>query len=110
MNEWTPSFGKIPTFNHKNFRDVAQPGSAHVWGAWGRKFESCHPDSYVLKPLLSKGFIILEKIFSEFLEQLLTINSHIGAFKHCWRLNSQQKIFYAKRRILVYLSRLDYSG
>ena len=25
-------------------RDVAQPGSAHVWGAWGRKFESCHPD------------------------------------------------------------------
>ncbi len=26
------------------FRDVAQPGSAHVWGAWGRKFESCHPD------------------------------------------------------------------
>ena len=27
------------------FRDVAQPGSAHVWGAWGRKFESCHPDN-----------------------------------------------------------------
>ena len=26
------------------FRDVAQPGSAHVWGAWGRKFKSCHPD------------------------------------------------------------------
>ena len=26
------------------FRDVAQPGSAHVWGVWGRKFESCHPD------------------------------------------------------------------
>jgi hypothetical protein len=28
---------------HPN-RDVAQPGSAHAWGAWGRKFESCHPD------------------------------------------------------------------
>ena len=28
---------------HKK-RDVAQPGSAHVWGAWGRKFKSCHPD------------------------------------------------------------------
>ena len=28
-----------------DFRDVAQPGSAHVWGAWGRKFESCHPDT-----------------------------------------------------------------
>jgi hypothetical protein len=25
-------------------RDVAQPGSAHVWGAWGRKFKSCRPD------------------------------------------------------------------
>ena len=25
-------------------RDVAQPGSVHVWGAWGRKFKSCHPD------------------------------------------------------------------
>ena len=30
------------------FRDVAQPGSAHVWGAWGRKFESCHPDKISL--------------------------------------------------------------
>ena len=29
------------------FRDVAQPGSAHVWGAWGRKFESCHPDQMI---------------------------------------------------------------
>ena len=27
-----------------SIRDVAQPGSAHAWGAWGRKFESCHPD------------------------------------------------------------------
>ena len=26
-------------------RDVAQPGSAHAWGAWGRRFKSCHPDS-----------------------------------------------------------------
>ena len=26
------------------FRVVAQSGSAHVWGAWGRKFESCLPD------------------------------------------------------------------
>ena len=28
------------------FRVMAQPGSAHVWGAWGRKFESCSPDRY----------------------------------------------------------------
>ena len=27
-------------------RVVAQPGSAHVWGAWGRKFESCLPDFF----------------------------------------------------------------
>jgi hypothetical protein len=25
-------------------RDVAQPGRVHVWGACGRKFESCRPD------------------------------------------------------------------
>ncbi len=36
------------------FRDVAQPGSAHVWGAWGRKFKSCRPDkqslAYIKRP------------------------------------------------------------
>ena len=26
-------------------RDVAQPGSATVWGTGGRKFKSCHPDN-----------------------------------------------------------------
>jgi hypothetical protein len=25
-------------------RGVAQSGSVRVWGAWGRKFKSCHPD------------------------------------------------------------------
>ena len=29
-----------------NQRDVAQPGSAHAWGAWGRRFKSCHPDKF----------------------------------------------------------------
>ena len=29
----------------KNERDVAQPGRVRVWGACGRKFKSCHPDS-----------------------------------------------------------------
>jgi hypothetical protein len=28
----------------KYVRDVAQPGSVHAWGAWGRKFKSCRPD------------------------------------------------------------------
>ena len=31
---------------HFPFRDVAQPGSAHAWGAWGRRFKSCHPDNF----------------------------------------------------------------
>ena len=38
-------------------RAVAQPGSAHVWGAWGRKFESCHPD-YNKSHLILMGFVI----------------------------------------------------
>ena len=29
----------------ENLRDVAQPGSATVWGTGGRKFKSCHPDN-----------------------------------------------------------------
>ena len=37
------------TFTSLFKRDVAQPGSAHVWGAWGRKFESCHPDNQKLR-------------------------------------------------------------
>lgn len=35
-NKWKYIFAAI--------RDVAQPGSVHVWGAWGRKFESCRLD------------------------------------------------------------------
>ncbi len=31
---------------YKLIRDVAQSGSAHAWGAWGRKFKSCHPDFF----------------------------------------------------------------
>ena len=31
-------------FKNYLFRDVAQSGSAHAWGAWGRRFKSCHPD------------------------------------------------------------------
>ncbi len=30
----------VPTID----RGVAQLASAHVWGTWGRKFESSHPD------------------------------------------------------------------
>ena len=34
----------IITFAPTNDRGVAQLASAHVWGTWGRKFESSHPD------------------------------------------------------------------
>ena len=33
-----------PTLFSIIIRDVAQSGSAHAWGAWGRRFKSCHPD------------------------------------------------------------------
>ena len=33
--------------NEKN-RDVAQFGSAYALGAWGRRFESCHPDIVIV--------------------------------------------------------------
>ncbi len=31
------------------FRGVAQPGSAHVWGACGRRFKSSRPDQKILE-------------------------------------------------------------
>jgi hypothetical protein len=34
----------LHSFEKRRFRDVAQPGSALVWGARGRWFESSHPD------------------------------------------------------------------
>ncbi len=34
----------ITTFASTIDRGVAQLASAHVWGTWGRKFESSHPD------------------------------------------------------------------
>jgi hypothetical protein len=39
------------------FRGVAQPGSALVWGARGRKFKSCHPDKS--KTLVQKYQVFL---------------------------------------------------
>ena len=61
-------------------REVAQPGSAHAWGAWGRRFKSCHPDflglSYIYlmeidKKLISqkKPFYPISKSLKLFLEQ-----------------------------------------
>ena len=37
--------------NSSRHRDVAQSGSATVWGTGGRKFESCHPDEESVRAL-----------------------------------------------------------
>ena len=64
MPDFPTGFTLLPEF----FRDVAQPGSAHVWGAWGRKFKSCHPDErasnfwcsfFMLTTNADKGFGLL---------------------------------------------------
>lgn len=34
------------TIPQECIRGVAQPGRAHALGAWGRRFESCLPDTY----------------------------------------------------------------
>gem|GEM_PF-3629104 len=39
-----------------HFRGVAQSGSVHVWGAWGREFESRHPDKLEVESVGSTFF------------------------------------------------------
>ena len=34
-----------PSLKEMTIRDVAQLGRVLVWGARGRRFKSCHPDS-----------------------------------------------------------------
>ena len=41
-----------------HFRNVAQSGSVHAWGAWGRRFKSCHSD-YFIKFIYMKNIQIL---------------------------------------------------
>ena len=44
----TLSLSHFLTFSLSHIlRDVAQPGRVHVWGACGRRFESCHPDTTI---------------------------------------------------------------
>ena len=35
-------------------------GSAHVWGARGRKFESCHPDLRKSEAFLLRFFVVMD--------------------------------------------------
>lgn len=39
-------------------RDVAQSGSATVWGTGGRKFKSCHPDNKVRSNYLTTKWLL----------------------------------------------------
>ena len=45
---------------------------AHVWGAWGRKFESCHPDRACWL-YFQRAFFIFTDITSE--DQMISLNS-----------------------------------
>lgn len=40
-------------------RVVAQPGRVRVWGACGRKFESCHPDIPKAKGLFQPLYLYI---------------------------------------------------
>ncbi len=78
------------------FRDVAQPGSAHAWGAWGRRFKSSRPDhssletSQLARVLLtnddgihSPGIIALENAFSQLAEvTVVAPNREMSATSH----------------------------
>ena len=56
-----PKPGEIPVAEYQKtpIRGVAQPGSAHVWGAWGRKFKSCRPDESGKSPAANSCRIFL---------------------------------------------------
>ena len=45
-------------------RDVAQSGSATVWGTGGRKFESCHPDEESVRTLFFVSVLSLSSTAS----------------------------------------------
>ena len=53
---------------------MAQFGSAHAWGAWGRRFKSCHPDFSGLLSIylmgISKKLISKKKPFYPISEEL----------------------------------------
>ncbi len=51
-------------------RGVAQPGSARVWGAWGRKFKSCHPDKSTNPCCESNGDLFFHRDDGKLVSQL----------------------------------------
>ena len=52
-------------------RDVAQPGRVHVWGACGRRFESCHPDSFYRRQDITQLTNIKDGHVAELVDVLL---------------------------------------
>ena len=53
---------RAPALTVKGSRRVAQPGSAHPWGGWGRRFESSRADhkTFRLKGDLGRFFYVLK--------------------------------------------------
>ena len=59
----------ILTFYHTFaacFREVAQPGSALVWGARGRWFESSLPDNDPVNEVIVRNYLVLFVIVAFF--------------------------------------------
>lgn len=52
-------------------RGVAQPGSAHVWGACGRRFKSSRPDHPPSLKHLAKSANLTNFLFKHFNQKLL---------------------------------------
>ena len=74
----TPCFiPKFFTTFASAFRDVAQPGRVHVWGACCRRFKSCHPDKMMIKHLQFKK----EVLFSSSLKESLHFKRKLTRIK-----------------------------
>ena len=77
--------GKLP----KIIRVVAQPGSAFVWGARGRWFESSPPDGiYEVELLVNQGFYFKSKNY--YCHKCEPVNLKLG---HKWVTNQVKEQF-----------------
>ncbi len=59
----------------KNYRVVAQSGSAPAWGAGGRRFESCQPDHF--SKLLAKAESFFLKKVSFFIKNCYLLGARV---------------------------------
>ena len=88
---------------------MAQLGSAHAWGAWGRRFKSCHPDflglSYIYlmeidKKLISqkKPFYPISKSLNLFLEQQDRGMDHVISYEDLLRYSDSINLYDKKNK------------